>query len=113
MCGQLFCRHKGYNIKHLLTNPYFEVIRHDICQPLYIEVDEIYNLRNTPIWIEISENDLGIPAAAMPVHDTELKVWRFPKAIWDTLEPSTYHFRTVDNVGNEIHHSTFAHYQAI
>lgn len=22
------------NIKHLLTNPYFEVIRHDICQPL-------------------------------------------------------------------------------
>ncbi|GJM15328.1 MAG: NAD-dependent dehydratase [Thermodesulfobacteriota bacterium] len=32
------------NIKHLLTNPYFEVIRHDICQPLYIEVDEIYNL---------------------------------------------------------------------
>jgi len=32
------------NIKHLLTNPYSEVIRHDICQPLYIEVDEIYNL---------------------------------------------------------------------
>ncbi len=32
------------NIKHLLTNPYFEVIRHDICQPLYIEIDEIYNL---------------------------------------------------------------------
>lgn len=27
-----------------MTNPYFEVIRHDICQPLYIEVDEIYNL---------------------------------------------------------------------
>lgn len=24
------------NIKHLLTNTYFEVIRHDICQPLYI-----------------------------------------------------------------------------
>lgn len=32
------------NIKHLINNPYFEVIRHDICQPLYIEVDEIYNL---------------------------------------------------------------------
>lgn len=32
------------NIKHLISNPYFEVIRHDICQPLYIEVDEIYNL---------------------------------------------------------------------
>lgn len=32
------------NIKHLSSNPYFEVIRHDICQPLFIEVDEIYNL---------------------------------------------------------------------
>lgn len=32
------------NILHLLKNPYFEVIRHDITFPLYIEVDEIYNL---------------------------------------------------------------------
>jgi len=32
------------NIKHLISNPYFEVIRHDICFPLFVEVDEIYNL---------------------------------------------------------------------
>ena len=32
------------NVKHLLKNPYFEIIRHDICFPIYIEVDEIYNL---------------------------------------------------------------------
>jgi UDP-glucuronate decarboxylase len=32
------------NIKHLLDNPYLEIIRHDICFPLYVEVDEIYNL---------------------------------------------------------------------
>jgi len=32
------------NIAHLSVNPYFEVIRHDICFPLYVEVDEIYNL---------------------------------------------------------------------
>ena len=32
------------NIEHLLSNPKFEAIRHDICFPLYIEVDEIYNL---------------------------------------------------------------------
>ena len=32
------------NIKHLVGNPYFEFIRHDICFPLYVEVDEIYNL---------------------------------------------------------------------
>ena len=27
-----------------MSNPYFEVLRHDICFPLYVEVDEIYNL---------------------------------------------------------------------
>ncbi|MBE9492177.1 MAG: SDR family oxidoreductase [Bacteroidetes bacterium] len=32
------------NIVHLLKNPYFEMIRHDITMPFYIEVDEIYNL---------------------------------------------------------------------
>jgi UDP-glucuronate decarboxylase len=32
------------NIVHLLSNPYFELIRHDVTNPFYIEVDEIYNL---------------------------------------------------------------------
>ncbi len=32
------------NILHLLDNPYFEVMRHDVTFPLYVEVDEIYNL---------------------------------------------------------------------
>ncbi len=32
------------NILHLLDNPYFELIRHDVTTPFYIEVDEIYNL---------------------------------------------------------------------
>jgi UDP-glucuronate decarboxylase len=32
------------NIAHLLTNPHFEVLRHDVCFPLYVEVDHIYNL---------------------------------------------------------------------
>jgi UDP-glucuronate decarboxylase len=32
------------NIGHLLKHPHFEVIRHDICFPLYLEVDEIFNL---------------------------------------------------------------------
>jgi UDP-glucuronate decarboxylase len=32
------------NIAHLLGNPHFELMRHDICFPLYVEVDEIYNL---------------------------------------------------------------------
>ena len=32
------------NVVHLLKNPYFELIRHDVTMPFYIEVDEIYNL---------------------------------------------------------------------
>lgn len=32
------------NVVHLLNNPYFELVRHDVTQPFFIEVDEIYNL---------------------------------------------------------------------
>jgi UDP-glucuronate decarboxylase len=32
------------NIIHLIDNPYFELVRHDITSPFYVEVDEIYNL---------------------------------------------------------------------
>ncbi|MCG8545259.1 MAG: SDR family oxidoreductase [Alphaproteobacteria bacterium] len=32
------------NIVHLLENPYFEIMRHDVTFPLYVEVNEIYNL---------------------------------------------------------------------
>jgi UDP-glucuronate decarboxylase len=32
------------NIRHLIGNPFFEVIRHDVTLPIYLEVDEIYNL---------------------------------------------------------------------
>lgn len=32
------------NIRYLMDNPYFEFIRHDVTEPLYVEVDQIYNL---------------------------------------------------------------------
>ena len=32
------------NILHLMDNPFFEILRHDITFPLYVETDEIYNL---------------------------------------------------------------------
>lgn len=32
------------NVIHLLDNPYFELVRHDVTFPYYVEVDEIYNL---------------------------------------------------------------------
>lgn len=38
-----FTGQKG-NIVHLLKNPYFELVRHDVTMPFYIETDQIYNL---------------------------------------------------------------------
>ena len=32
------------NVAHLLNNPHFELMRHDVTFPLYVEIDEIYNL---------------------------------------------------------------------
>jgi len=44
LCVDNFYTGRRANIAHLVNNPYFEVMRHDICFPLYVEVDEIYNL---------------------------------------------------------------------
>jgi len=44
ICVDNFFTGDKKNIEHLLSDPYFEVIRHDVTFPLYIEVDEIYNL---------------------------------------------------------------------
>ena len=43
LCVDNFYTGTRENIRHLFDNPYFEVIRHDICFPLHVEVDEIYN----------------------------------------------------------------------
>ena len=42
------------NIRHLLENPYFEFIRHDVTQPLFVECDQIYNLAcpASPKWYQ-------------------------------------------------------------
>ena len=44
ICVDNFFTGSRRNIQHLLNNSNFEVIRQDICFPLYLEVDEIYNL---------------------------------------------------------------------
>jgi UDP-glucuronate decarboxylase len=44
VCVDNFYTGTKRNITHLLNNPFFELIRHDITFPLYLEVDEIYNL---------------------------------------------------------------------
>jgi len=44
ICVDNFYTGNKENIIHLMDNPYFEIIRHDITFPLYVEVDQIYNL---------------------------------------------------------------------
>ena len=44
LCLDNFFTGTKENVAHLLENPYFELMRHDVTFPLYVEVDEIYNL---------------------------------------------------------------------
>ncbi len=43
LCVDNFYTGRRSNIAHLVSKPLFEILRHDICFPLYVEVDEIYN----------------------------------------------------------------------
>ena len=44
ICVDNFFTGAHKNVQHLLGRPNFELIRHDVCFPFYVEVDEIYNL---------------------------------------------------------------------
>jgi UDP-glucuronate decarboxylase len=44
VCVDNFFTGTRWNVAHLLPNPAFEIIRHDVTFPLHVEVDEIYNL---------------------------------------------------------------------
>jgi len=44
ICVDNFFTGAHQNVQHLVSHPHFELIRHDITFPLYVEVDEIYNL---------------------------------------------------------------------
>jgi len=44
LCVDNFFTGSKRNVEHLMSNPAFELMRHDVTFPLYVEVDEIYNL---------------------------------------------------------------------
>jgi len=44
ICLDNFFTSQKTNVEHLLDSPNFELIRHDLTQPIFLEVDEIYNL---------------------------------------------------------------------
>jgi UDP-glucuronate decarboxylase len=44
LCIDNFFTGSKVNVRHLFSNPHFELMRHDVTFPLYVEVDQIYNL---------------------------------------------------------------------
>jgi len=44
ICLDNFFTGNKQNVLHLISNPYFELVRHDVTIPYFVEVDEIYNL---------------------------------------------------------------------
>ncbi|MCA9230490.1 MAG: SDR family oxidoreductase [Planctomycetales bacterium] len=44
ICLDNFFTSQKTNVQHLLARPNFELIRHDITQPIFLEVDEVYNM---------------------------------------------------------------------
>ncbi|MEI6789017.1 MAG: UDP-glucuronic acid decarboxylase family protein [bacterium] len=44
ICADNYFTGSKANIAHLMNHPYFELMRHDVTFPLYVEVDEIYNM---------------------------------------------------------------------
>ena len=44
ICLDNFFTSQKTNVAHLLGRPNFELVRHDVTQPIWLEVDEIYNL---------------------------------------------------------------------
>ena len=56
------------NIRHLLANPRFEVLRHDVTFPLYVEVDQIYHLACPASPIQYQRNPVQTMKTA--VHGT-------------------------------------------
>ncbi|MCI0481134.1 MAG: glycosyltransferase family 2 protein [Candidatus Dadabacteria bacterium] len=67
-----------------------------------LEFSSMGMIRSLPLWVEISNNDLGIPAAAVRINDGGTRSWRFPRDIWMNMEPGTYNFRIVDGEGKEV-----------
>lgn len=58
ICVDNFFTGSKENIRHLLGNDHFELIRHDIVEPLYVECDEIYNLACPASPVHYQENPI-------------------------------------------------------
>ncbi|CAB5084610.1 UDP-glucuronate decarboxylase (EC [Olavius algarvensis associated proteobacterium Delta 3] len=104
LCVDNFFTGSERNIIHLLDQPYFEVMRHDITFPMYVEVDEIYNLAcpASPIHYQ---ND--------PVQTTKVNVHGSINALGlaKRLQAKVFQASTSEVYGNPVIHPQPENYQ--
>lgn len=72
-----------------------------------VDLSIFKSVSDKPLWIEVSPEELGIPALGIPIHDSGLKKWVFPGTTWKALEPGKYYLRVADNAGRELMYRRF------
>jgi len=112
VCVDNFFSGSKDNIRHLFSHPYFELVRHDIIHPLFLEVDKIYHLAcpASPIHYQINAiktvktnvmgtiNMLGlakrVKARILLASSSEIygdaKVHPQPESYWGNVNPIGY-----------------------
>jgi UDP-glucuronate decarboxylase len=112
LCLDNFYTGRRSNVVDFIGNPYFEIMRHDICFPLYVEVDEIYNLacpaspihyqfdpvQTTKTSVHGAINMLGlakrVKAKILQASTSEVygdpKVHPQPEAYWGNVNPTGF-----------------------
>ncbi len=106
LCLDNFYTGNKENIIELMSNPYFEVIRHDITFPVYLEVDQIYNLAcpASPIYYQrhpIQTNKTSISGAINVLGLAKrLKIRVLQASTSEIYGDPTVHPQTEDYWGN-------------
>lgn len=112
LCVDNFYTGRRSNIVNFIRKPFFEVLRHDVCFPLYVEVDEIYNLacpaspihyqfdpvQTTKTSVHGAINMLGlakrVKAKIMQASTSEVygdpKIHPQPESYWGNVNPIGY-----------------------
>src|SRR3954447_7258203 len=102
ICADNYFTGSRDNIAHLLGNPYFEVIRHDITIPLFVEVDRIFNLAcpASPVHYQfdpVQTTKTSVHGAINMLNRVQFETRRFQfrsSPPWATLEGWYYGFQT-------------------
>ena len=75
LCVDNFFTGGKHNIAHLLDEPHFELVRHDVTFPLYVEVDEIYNLACPASPIHYQHDPVQTTKTSRARRDQHARAW--------------------------------------